>query len=652
MPTIATPIQSIVESDVSQLSYLRGIPLAHPVTTEQQFQISLLIGAEYYWNIIENHVIRGNGPTAVKSKIGYLLSGPMPIMSDSSSAIFHTSVLDTADYDLQRFWMIESTGTSTTSDKSNSNYILHSYVKSHISRLPDGSYTARFPWKPDHPPLPTNYALCERRTRSLVNKLLQTPELLATYSNILNEQVSRGFIERVHSPFPIANCHYIPHHAVRKDSLTTPIRIVYDCSSHSSQNTPSLNDCLEVGPPFMNDLCSILLRFRFHKVAISTDIEKAFLHVKLHPDDRDFTRFLWPLDITTPNGSLQTFRFKAVLFGTTSSPFMLHATLCCHLQHLDSPVATNMLSNIYVDNIVSGCQSSQQGVHYYKTARHIMKQANFNLRAWASNCQAIQSLAEADHTADKSTLVNVLGLQWNIESDTLHFSVKTAIPEHHTLITKREILQQSSKIFDPLGYLSPVTIQAKLLLQQLWQKNVQWDEPLPQPLQKRWISIATEIQLATKISISRRYITTKDPITVDQLHIFADASTKAYGAVAYLRSSNHTAFITAKTRVAPLKELILPRLELMAAVITSRISVFVIDSLSLQDKPLYLWSDSQIVLYWIKQKKHLASFVSHRVNEIHQLTPTATWGYCPTEENPADLLTRGIAAASLQSSTL
>ena len=167
--TIASPIQSIVESDISQLSYLRGIPLAHPVTTEQQFQISLLIGADYYWNIIENHVIRGNGPTAVKSKIGYLLSGPMPMMSDSSSAIFHTSVSDTADYDLRRFWMIESTGTSTTSDNPNTNSILQSYIKSHISRLPDGSYTAKFPWKPDHPPLPTNYALCERRTRSLVN---------------------------------------------------------------------------------------------------------------------------------------------------------------------------------------------------------------------------------------------------------------------------------------------------------------------------------------------------------------------------------------------------------------------------------------------------------------------------------------------------
>ena len=328
VPTIATPIQSVVEGDITQLSYLKDIPLAHPVTTEQHFQISLLIGADYYWSIIENHIIRGNGPTAVKSKIGYLLSGPMPHCntSDTSSTSLHTNVVDTTNYDLQRFWMIESTGTSSVSESPDSTPLIQSYIDSHISRLPDGTYIAKFPWKPDHPALPTNFTLCEQRTRSLINKLSQSPELLTTYDNILNEQVTRGFIERVQSPFPTINCHYIPHHAVRKDSPTTPIRIVYDCSSHSSQNSPSLNECLEVGPPFMNDLCSIILRFRLHKIAISTDIEKAFLHVKLHPDDRDYTRFLWPSDITNPKGNLQTFRFKCSFW---CYQFTIHAS--CHL---------------------------------------------------------------------------------------------------------------------------------------------------------------------------------------------------------------------------------------------------------------------------------------------------------------------------------
>ena len=157
---------------------------------------------------------------------------------------------------------------------------LQSYIDSSITHQPDGSYTARFPWKVGHPPLPTNHRTCEKRTRSLAYRLAQTPDLLQTYNNIADQE-RRGFIERVASPQPSDSCHYIPHHTVRKDSPTTPIRIVYDCSCHHSKESPSLNDCLMIGPPFLNDLCSIILQFRTHVFGISTDIEKVFLHGQL-----------------------------------------------------------------------------------------------------------------------------------------------------------------------------------------------------------------------------------------------------------------------------------------------------------------------------------------------------------------------------------
>ena len=185
---------------------------------------------------------------------------------------------------------------------------------------------------------------------------------------------------------------------------------MYDCSSHSSQNTPSLNDCLQVSLPFMNDLCSIILHFRSHKIAISTDLEKAFLHVNLHTDDRDFTRFLWLSNINDPNGNLQTFHHVQCHKLT----FMLQATLYCHLQNINSPIAADMLSNIYMDNMICSCRSPQQTLYYYKEARHIMTQTNFNFRAWASNCYELQSLAKADNVVDSNTIVNVLGLQWNV----------------------------------------------------------------------------------------------------------------------------------------------------------------------------------------------------------------------------------------------
>ena len=131
-----------------------------------------------------------------------------------------------------------------------------------------------------------------------------------------------------------------------------------------------------------------------------------------------------------------------------------------------------MLTNLYIDNVISGCNSHDQTIQYYQMARSIMSEANFNLRAWASNCLQLNTLAKQGKVADENTTTNILGLQWNTITDTLCFPSKTITLENSTLITKREVLQQSSKIFDPLGFLSPVTIRAKLFIQSLWQKLI------------------------------------------------------------------------------------------------------------------------------------------------------------------------------------
>ena len=200
------------------------------------------------------------------------------------------------------------------------------------------------------------------------------------YDNILKDQLDRGFIELVtepHSGFPT---HYIPHHPVKKDSVTTPIRIVYDCSCRQSNDHPSLNDCLVAGPQFLVDLCAILLRFRTHHYGLSTDIEKAFLHVTLKESDRDFTRFLWLSNPLDPTSEFWVYRFRRVLFSVVSSPFILFATLHYHLQLYDTPLSNTIQSNLYVDNIVTGCKTESQAIQYFQDARAMMSSAGFNLR--------------------------------------------------------------------------------------------------------------------------------------------------------------------------------------------------------------------------------------------------------------------------------
>ena len=240
VPTIAAPLQNLNKKPLTDFPHLKGLHLAHPVTSTEQFVINLLIGADHYWDIVEDHIIKGNGPTAMGSKLGYLLSGPMGTTKQENmpANILHVATKSISDPDLQRFWSVESLGIIPKDDTVNT--FLKDYIKNNVERLPDGSYSARFPWKDSHPALPTNFSMCARRTRSLTRKLANTPSLLSKYHEILKEQEHRGFIEQVEHSSKTTRCHYIPHHAVKKDSQTTPIRIVYDCSCHQSKDQPSL----------------------------------------------------------------------------------------------------------------------------------------------------------------------------------------------------------------------------------------------------------------------------------------------------------------------------------------------------------------------------------------------------------------------------
>ena len=256
---------------------------------------------------------------------------------------------------------VEDVGVTTSpQDKT----FLEQYSNSHLTRLEYGSYSTKFPWKDDHPPPLSNYSICEGRARSLVHRLAQTAGMLQTYDNILKEQVDRGFIEEV-TPTDSSTALYIPHHPVKKDSSTTPVRIIYNCSCHGSADQPSFNDCLLTGPPFLIELVSIILRFRLNKYGVSTDIKKAFLHITLDAKDRDFTRFLWLSDPSDPNSKFDTYRFCRVLFGSVGSPFILFATLNHYLLQYNTPVSHNIQSNLYVDNIVTGFNSEEEMLQFY-----------------------------------------------------------------------------------------------------------------------------------------------------------------------------------------------------------------------------------------------------------------------------------------------
>lgn len=339
-----------------------------------------------------------------------------------------------------------------------------------------------------------------------------------------------------------------------------------------------------------------------------------------------------------------------MLFGAVSSPFVLYATLHHHLQQHHTPIALDILHNLYVDNVLSGRPTENDIVHYYHNARSLLSEACFNLRSWVTNSQQLFAITQKEQTADSVTPNNILGILWNPHSDQLSLASKGPSTTGNLLTTKRELLQESSKIFDPIGLAAPVTIQAKLLIQKIWTQRIEWDEPLGSDLAQEWHQIAMDLRQLHQFSINRKYFRSFD-VSCMELHAFSDASPKAYGAVVYLRSQAHTTFIMAKSRVAPLKPQTLPRLELMGALIAARLTKFVINSLELASIPVNMWVDSQIA-YWIYSNKRLPQFVAHRVTEMNHLLPFASWKYCPSSNNPADLLTRGLTFQQFQSSTL
>ncbi|VDI52154.1 Hypothetical predicted protein, partial [Mytilus galloprovincialis] len=332
------------------------------------------------------------------------------------------------EFNLEAFWKLESLGVVDVEPEDENIDFMNMYQKTSVE-FRKNRYVAKLPWKQDHETLPTNYVITKQRTHNVVKRLSQDPNMLQTYDKIIKDQERRGFIERVEDPDKaIGQVHYIPHHPVKKDSTTTPIRIVYDCSCRQSRQLPSLNDCLLSTPPILNDLTTLLVRFRLNPVAIVTDIEKAFLHVGLHEEDRDVTRFLWLSDPKDPRSHLTTYRFKSVLFGATCSPFILNAVLLKHLQKEGSQTAKILERDLYVDNILSSVIDENEALNYFTEARQLMLKAGFNLRSWTSNNEQLRQQAAKEDVLDTDKQTKILGMRWNVENDELTYAKRTIVP--------------------------------------------------------------------------------------------------------------------------------------------------------------------------------------------------------------------------------
>nr|CAH7762833.1 unnamed protein product [Callosobruchus chinensis] len=318
-------------------------------------------------------------------------------------------------------------------------------------------------------------------------------------------------------------------------------------------------------------------------------------------------------------------------------------------------------SDFYVDDLLTGADSIVEATNICKGVRDILNQGCFELRKFYSNDDEVLKSVVNDACDDKTVIhfgenenAKTLGIIWCPKSDVLQYKINQ--DQHNHKVTKRSMLSGIAQIFDPIGLLSPCIIQMKILMQRLWLEKLTWDELVPAHISAHWNKFLTDLTVLNDLHIHRRVLC--DSAERIEMHGFSDASEAAYGGCIYLRSTNakgetFVSLLCAKTKVAPLKTVSLPRLELLGALVLARLAKKVRESLRLRIDKSVFWSDSTIVLSWLKTPPNkLKSFVSNRVSEIQQLTASDCWRHVSSGDNPADLLSRGVGPKEIAGSDI
>lgn len=316
------------------------------------------------------------------------------------------------------------------------------------------------------------------------------------------------------------------------------------------------------------------------------------------------------------------------------------------------PLALPVLcDNMYVDDLLFGADDIPQLKQVRDQIKALLSQGGFELRKWSSNSSSLLSdIDEVNHglachrSLESDQRLKILGINWNPLNDSFQFQVSKndAVPG-----TKRAVLSSIAKLYDPLGWVTPVTIAAKVFMQQLWRLKLDWDEAIPSSLLPKWTSIYSALSSLNGLPIPRWTGLGTNTVHAE-LYGFADASNIAYAAIIYLKvvstsGSVTITFLAGKSRVAPLNPISIPRLKLSATVLLSRLMEFIFTNLGFESLPGYCWTDSTIVLAWLRQHpSRWNTFVANRVAEIQTRTPQIKWHYVPTKDNPADCASRGL----------
>jgi hypothetical protein len=629
-------------------THLQGLTLA-----DQDFgqpgRIDLLLGTDIFVGAVLNGRRSGppHSPVAFETIFGWVLAGPTyePTASSHASVVSqHASITLNNDV-LHKFWEIEEvpkTEAVSVEDKC----VLEHFRKTHC-RKDDGRFEVSLSRRPGTTKLGESRSQALRRLLSL-ERLLTRKNQQDQFNAVIQEYLDLGHAEVVPECEliePKHDVYYLPMHVVYKDSsTTTKVRAVFDASAKSTSGV-SLNDSLLVGPTVHAPLLDVLLRFRVHQIALTTDISKMYRAVGLAERDRDLHRFVWRSD---HQSTVKDYRMTRVTFGISASSFM--ANMCVKQNAIDFaseyPMAAKATEeSFYVDDGLTGADDVPTAIQLQRELNDLFLQGGFILHKWNSNEPRVlehidpshQDVRNSQEIAEKEKSTKTLGIEWVTSSDEFHLTI--SIQPSQQALTKRVLVSDIAQIFDVLGWFSPSIIIMKTLLQRFWEEKIDWDDPAPPSISDVWHRWRDELPILKTKKIPRCYFTRNSLVVSKELHGFSDASEIAYAAVIYMRITDSqgritTSLITSKTKVSPIKRQTIPRLELCGALLLAKLLDHSRKVLKIPLKDSHAWTDSTVVLSWLSgNSRRFKTFVGNRVSKIvddsSRSMETRLWGRKP-----------------------
>ncbi|XP_058828364.1 uncharacterized protein LOC131688208 [Topomyia yanbarensis] len=670
------PHQSLRFVDVAaRYEHLQGLPVAD----YQHGAPQILIGLKHLhvYAPIDSRVGNPGEPIAVKTKLGWTVYGPQD--EGESHKIFsahHTCELPSNQelHDLLRsHYAVEETGIAVTVLlESGEERRAREILEKTTVRTGDRFVTGLL-WRQDDVAFPDSFPMALKRLKSLERKLSKDPALETNVKQQISEYTAKGYAHKATDDelqkIDSSKVWYLPINVVLNPKKPGKIRLVWDASA--SVRGVSLNSLLLKGPDLLTCLPTVISRFRERRVGFGGDIKEMYHQLRIRYEDQHAQRFLFR---SNPQAPPDVYVMQVATFGSTCSPCsaqFIKNLNAAEYAGIYPDAAEAIIDKHYVDDYFDSTDTIEEAVTRAKQVRYVHSKAGFTMRNWLSNeTDLLRQLGEPEggeqihfHRDKQTDHERVLGIVWDPQDDVFMFSTELR-KELQPFVygdrrpTKRAVLSIVMSMFDPLGLLAAFTVFGKMIIQDLWRLGCDWDEEINDQSYRKWTQWLALLPIVEGIKIPRFYFKDILPLVPNalQLHIFVDASESAYGCVAFLRTMTpngpHSVLVMAKTKVAPLKQLTIPRLELQAAVLGSRLFKTIKESHTVEIKQCFMWTDSSTVLSWIQsdQRKY-KQFVAFRIGEILTTTNLDDWRWLPTKYNIADVVTKWGSGPQLESNS-